>query len=220
MSLSPKKKLIDGEIAEAAPWNLPSVQIPTTKERTEIQNQQLLTAEAIEELQKQAFAEAHAEGMKAGLQDGADEVNRRLEYLESIIQKLDKPLEVMDEELIEQIVALSISIARQLVRRELKTDPGQIVGVVRETIAALPVAARNVKVMLNPDDASIVREAFSVSGSDQRWEMIEDPVIGRGGCKVITDTSRIDASVETRFAEITAAVFGGERKDDDESQAD
>lgn len=220
MSLLPKKKVIDGGAAEAATWIPPSIQDPSSKTKTAFQCQQMLTADTIEELQKQAFAEAHAEGLEKGLQDGAIDVRQRVDYLQAIIQKLNKPLEDLDDELVEQIVALSISIARQLVRRELKIDPEQIAGVVRETVATLPVTARNIKVMLNPDDAAIVRQAFSVSGQDQRWEIIEDPVIGRGGCKVITDTSRIDASVETRFAEITAALLGGERKDDNDPTAD
>jgi len=36
----------------------------------------------------------------------------------------------------------AIRLARQIVRRELKTDPTQIIGIIREAIAALPVDMR------------------------------------------------------------------------------
>jgi len=45
-------------------------------------------------------------------------------------------------------------------------------------------------------------------------EIKEDPTLARGGCKVETDTSQIDASMESRIAEIAAEVLGGERRDD------
>ena len=41
-----------------------------------------------------------------------------------------------DRQVHEQIAELAIAIARQLIRRELKTDPTQIIGVVRETVGA------------------------------------------------------------------------------------
>ena len=52
-----------------------------------------------------------------------------------------------------------MALARQIVRRELKTDPTQIIGIIREAIAALPVAARDVRVHLHPEDAAVVRAA-------------------------------------------------------------
>ena len=48
-----------------------------------------------------------------------------------------------------------MALARQIVRRELKTDPTQIIGIIREAIGALPVAARDVRVHLHPEDAAV-----------------------------------------------------------------
>ena len=39
----------------------------------------------------------------------------------------------------------------------------------------------------------------------------------RGGCKVLTDTSQIDASVESRLNAVIASVLGGQRKADNET---
>jgi len=44
-------------------------------------------------------------------------------------------------------------MVRQLIRREVKLDPGQIVGVVREALGILPISARNIRVVLHPEDA-------------------------------------------------------------------
>jgi flagellar assembly protein FliH len=78
----------------------------------------------------------------------------------------------------------------------------------------LPVAARNVRLALHPEDAALIREALSVGDDNQHIQLIEDPVQSRGGCKVLTDTSQIDASVESRLNAIIANVLGGLRSTD------
>ena len=110
---------------------------------------------------------------------------------------------------------LSTAVAKQIVRREIKTDPGQIIAVVREAISALPVAAREIKLRLHPEDAALVKQSISIPEGEQRWRIIDDPVLSRGDCKVETESSRIDATVDQRVAEIAAALFGGEREADD-----
>ena len=54
------------------------------------------------------------------------------------------------QEVERELLTLAMALARQIVRRELKTDPTQIIGIIREAIAALPVAAREVRVHLHP----------------------------------------------------------------------
>jgi flagellar assembly protein FliH len=75
-------------------------------------------------------------------------------------------------------------MVRQLVRREVRLDPAQIVGIVREALGVLPVSSRSIRVTLHPDDASLVREAYAIGDHDQKWQIVEDPVIQRGGCRV------------------------------------
>ena len=223
MSSSLKSGLIDGDAVICDRWEAPSIEKQNAKQKSEqdieqqaIEHQRMLTAEEIEKLQERA----REEGFQKGLQDGASEIQQRVAHLEAVLNKLDEPLQNLDDEVVEQMVSLSTSIARQLVRRELKIEPEQVVAVVRETISSLPVTTRDIRVFLNPEDAKIVREVLLSSSSGQRWEIIEEPVMSRGGCKVVTDTSRIDASMESRFTAIAANLLGGERKTDDEHSTD
>jgi flagellar assembly protein FliH len=134
-----------------------------------------------------------------------------------MVRGLDKPFEQLDETVEQQLAQLAMLVARQLVRRELKTEPEQVIAVVREALAALPVAARNVRLALHPDDAALVREAMSVD-QGQQLQLVEDPVQTRGGCRVFTDTSQIDASVEARLNAVIARVMGGQRSGDGEAE--
>jgi flagellar assembly protein FliH len=104
-----------------------------------------------------------------------------------------------------------MSLARQIVRRELKTDPTQIIGIVREAISSLPVAARDVRVHLHPEDAAVVRQNLAPTESERAWQLVEDPVMARGGCQITTTASRVDARLETRLGAILSELMGTER---------
>lgn len=173
-----------------------------------------MTVDKLEALQKSAFDEAFAQGLEAGRQEGRAELARQVEYLQRCVEALSEPFRDLDEEVEQALVSLAIRVARQIIRRELKFDPGQIVGVVRETIELLPVASRNVEVHLHPEDAAVVRAAFGEAGTNLAWTLIEDPVLTRGGLRVTTDTSQIDARVEKRLETILATLVGGEREED------
>ncbi len=126
--------------------------------------------------------------------------------------RLARPLEDLDERVEESLVSLAMSVARHLVRRELKTDPGQVIAVVREAVSALPLTTQMVHLHLHPEDAELVRETLAVHEGDTPWHVVEDPVLIRGGCRVVTEISQVDASVEHRVAAAIAKVLGEERE--------
>ncbi|MCK4950324.1 MAG: flagellar assembly protein FliH [Gammaproteobacteria bacterium] len=198
-------------------WNTPSVGSDNKDGVVKItaRNPHMLTANQVEKVQKQAYDEAYAAGMKEGLEAGKQEAISRVKNLEQLMQSLAQPFQQLDQEVEDELVTLAIAIVRQLVRREIKTDPGQVVAVVREAVAALPVVSRNIRLHLHPEDAVIVQEALSLSESERAWAVIEDPSINRGGCRVISENSQVDATLEARLAQIIASVFGGERVSDE-----
>lgn len=177
----------------------------------------MLTANQIEKVQKQAYDEAYEAGMKEGLEAGKQEAIARVRNLEQVMQSLAQPFQQLDQEVEDELVSLAIAIVRQLVRREIKTDPGQVVAVVREAVSALPVVSRSIRLHLHPEDAVIVKEVLSLSESERAWSVVDDPSISRGGCRVVSEHSQVDATLETRLAQIIASVFGGERLNDDSS---
>jgi flagellar assembly protein FliH len=176
-----------------------------------------LTAEQIEDIQRQAHEEGFELGRGEGLTAGKKELQARVQRLEAVMAALAQPLKDLDDAIEEELLALAMAVARQLVRREIKTDPGQIVAVVREALAVLPAASRRVRLHLHPDDAALVRDALSVPEGDNAWRIMEDPVLTRGGCRIITETSQVDATLESRLNAVITSVLGGERDSDESS---
>jgi flagellar assembly protein FliH len=184
----------------------------TAFQRWELPN--LLTADQLERIQQQAYDEGFANGRADGLKAAQTEVEARLQAIGRILDTLAEPLSELDEDLERELLAVALAAARVIVRREVRSDPALVIAAVREALAVLPAAARNVRVHLNPEDAAVVREVLKVGEDDHAWRVVEDPIQARGGCRIVTDTSQIDASIDARLTGIMTAVIGGERAHD------
>jgi flagellar assembly protein FliH len=195
----------------------PSIEGPIAGEQ-QFTLESMPTAEELEALHRLAYDEGYQQGMTeghaAGLARGDAEIRAAVAGLENIVRQLAEPLEHVDEAVIDAVGDLAVLIARHLVRRELKTSPGEIVGVVRETMRHLPIAPRAARIRLHPEDVELVQHAFALGDDTKSWRLEPDPLLTRGGCVVETDTSRIDASVESRLAAIASRMLGGEREGD------
>lgn len=198
-------------------WDLPTVNGGATAVRRPAAK----TVGQLEEIERAAYEEAFAAGRAAGLaaaqaetQKGIEQLKSQVARVESVLGALAKPLDDLDKDVEVQLVSLSLAIARQLIRRELKTDPAQVIAVIRETVGLLPAAARDVRVHLHPEDAAVVRERLATPGTDRAWTLVEDPVMTRGGCRVMTDTAQIDARLETRIGAVVSSILGDERARD------
>jgi flagellar assembly protein FliH len=176
--------------------------------------QKMATVAGLVDLQAEAHKEAFEQGLAEGREAGRAEVRAQVERLSGMFYDLAKPFEVLDAEVERELLTLSMALARQIVRRELKTDPTQIIGIIREAIAVLPVAARDVRVHLHPEDAAVVRQHLAPTENERAWVIVEDPVMARGGCQVSTSTSRIDMRLETRLGAILSELLGTERHTD------
>ena len=196
-------------------WELPNVSDDSDKDLP-----QLPTAEEIEAIETAAYNEGlksgYDEGYKKGLQEAQHEIQQRCTELDKILNFMHRPLDDLDDKVTDQLFHLAMAVTGQLIRRELHTEPGEIVAVVREAMSSLPIAERRVNIHLQPDDAALVRDALSLTHTDdaQPWHIIEDPLLSRGGCKLQAGQSYIDASIETRLNRIIATLLGGERTSD------
>lgn len=174
----------------------------------------LVTRQQQQRLEQDAYEQGFSKGYQEGLEQAQNEINQHIHHLQSLVTTLATPLADLDKQVVDELVDLSMAVARQIIRRELKTSPGEIVAVIKEALSLLPVTATDVRLELHPEDAALVRNALLGSDVQAPWQIIEDPVLSRGGCRVSTSTSRIDATVESRINAAIAAVIGCEREVD------
>jgi flagellar assembly protein FliH len=131
--------------------------------------------------------------------------------LDGILNQLARPLPTLEGEVEQQLVLLALAVGKQLARRELKADPGQIAALIREAVGRLPAAARDVRVHLHPEDAAAIAERLASAGQERAWSVVEDPTLTRGGCLVRSENSQIDARLESRVNAMVSSMLGEER---------
>jgi flagellar assembly protein FliH len=171
----------------------------------------MATVGGLADLQAEAHKEAFEQGLAEGRQAGLAEIKAQVDRLSGMFYDLAKPFEALDAQVETELLTLAMALARQIVRRELKADPTQIIGIIRDAIAALPVATRDIRVHLHPEDAAVVKQHLAPTENERAWTIVEDPVMARGGCQISTNTSRIDARLETRLGGILSELLGTER---------
>ncbi|VAW72076.1 hypothetical protein MNBD_GAMMA12-3042 [hydrothermal vent metagenome] len=204
------------EAHEFEAWDIPLVEAGAGVQNTGDKGlKKYLNAAQLEEIYKQAFQEAWKQGQQQGLEAGEKLVQDKVQTLGKLFNALASPLQELDGTVEAELVDLVIVLLKQLVRRELKLEPGQVVAVVKDALRALPLSARNIQVRLNPEDLRLVEDALGSPTENQHWQLIDDPVISRGGCKVVTNTSQIDSTVESQVASLIAQVFGDQRNSDE-----
>ncbi len=204
-------------ISDFSNWALPQLNADDGKsfrqeERLTEKEKEQKRLEELEQIRQTA----HQEGLQSGLDAAKKQIEGKLVVLDHLIHQLSEPLKQCGEQTTKQLLQLAFSIARQIVRRELQQEPTQLIAIIREAINLLPSDSQNTSISLHPEDAKIIKEALSIdtNSENSRWKIDEDLSVERGGCKVNTKQSRVDASIDKQIAILFSRVAGGQRESD------
>ena len=207
-------------------WSLPSFdphvpepepepveELPVEMEEVPLDEVQPLTLEELEAIRQEAYNEGFAAGEKDGFrsttlkvrQEAEAALGTQLASLERLMGNLFDPIAEQDTQLEKSMVDLVQHIARQVIQRELVLDSSQIESVMREALKLLPLGVGNVRLYINPQDFEQVKALRE--RHEETWRIVEDAALQPGGCRVETEHSRIDATVETRISQIMAKLL-------------
>lgn len=162
----------------------------------------LPTADQIQRIQQQAYQEGFAAGMK----DGRAESHAVAQRMHAMMLDLHRAMSQFEQSMAQEIMDLALDIARQMVRSSLEADPVIVLAVVREAIESLPQTYQHPSLTLNPEDAHMVREMLAQDYPGDVWRIVEDAHMERGGCRVETGSTEIDANMESRWQRIVSAL--------------
>ena len=166
------------------------------------QDVQLPTADQIQRIQQQAYQEGFAAGMK----DGRAESQAVSQRMHTMMLDLHRAMSQFEQSMAQEIMDLALDIARQMVRSALEADPVLVLAVVREAIESLPQTYQHTSLALHPEDALLVREMLAHDYPGEVWRIVEDAQMERGGCRVETGSTEIDAKMESRWQRIVSAL--------------
>lgn len=179
-----------------------------------------ITAEHLQQItetaEKEGFDKGYKEGLKQGIADGKDRgytegvqkskqesdaiLKQKVAALQQVSNQLMQPFKQQESQMHLLLLDFVGALTRKLVRRELQIDSGDILAVVKQGVQALPVGAKNLRLHLNPDDLALI-EAYAEE-KHLGWQFIGDRSLSAGGCRIESDESLVDYTVETQLGEL------------------
>ena len=198
---------------EAASEPEPVEAEPAEMEEVPLDEVQPLTLEELEGIRQEAYNEGFATGEKEGFhstqlkvrQEADVALSAKLASLEQLMVHLLEPIAEQDTQIEKSLVELVGHITRQVIQRELTTDSSHVGQVLRDALKLLPMGAQNVRIFINPQDFAQVKALRE--RHEETWRIVEDDTLQAGGCRVETEHSRIDATIETRISQALAKMF-------------
>ncbi len=166
----------------------------------------LPTAEEIERIHSEAQEAGYAAGHTAGYEAGLAAAQAEVEHLVALGENLRQQLQTIDQEISESVLAVAVETARQVLRQSLRLRPELLLPVIREAMSALPLHHGHPALFLAPDDVSLVRQHLGEQLSHNGWRILEDSNLSRGGCRIESGASEVDATLETRWRRVLEAI--------------
>jgi len=156
----------------------------------------------LDRLRAAARAEGYAEGMAAGRVEGEQACGRMKQLVESFGNTLDN----LDFRLADMVLELALDVARQVVVGELAVRPERILDVVNLALKQMAETSRDARLLLNPDDATLVRPYLDQVLDKNRLRIVEDVRIVRGGCLIETAQGDLDATLPARWRQVVLVL--------------
>lgn len=152
------------------------------------------------------YAAGFEEGRRAGEAAGAQLAAAQARQLATLLDSIGCELRVLGEQTARDTLQLALTIARQVVRHELSVRPEGLLQLVEEAISGLPQGTQNAQLMLHPGDARLVEAAIGGELARIQWRIVEDPRMSPGGCRIVAPCGEVDATLQTRWAGVLAAL--------------
>jgi flagellar assembly protein FliH len=191
-----------------------------------------------EEIKTRAHAQGLEEGLLEGVTKGTEE-GRLSGHQQALAEHRDKFAEAvgalssamvelnasradLDSAALQEVVELSLSVARRVTKRQGALDPAVVAENLREAMK-LVVHAGDVKVAIHPLQRRTLEETLPALKLEfptlGHVELVDDATISPGGCRVFAGNGMVDAELEEQLDRVAAELLPEPQEDDPEVYA-
>jgi|SRR5581483_8375584 len=189
---------VDGTV-----WALDELALPSTGDTP--RGQRAVPSQVAADERARLIDEGYARGLADGEAKarGAAQamMNDAVTALHGIAAELSEAGSLAPAVLEENIAALAVVVARQIVAREVSLDRDLVANLVRRALTEFPID-QSVRIRVNPHDLSVLTAAAAsgdgnaITGNrDASW--LADPRVARGGCLIEGRDRIVDGRVDT-----------------------
>jgi flagellar assembly protein FliH len=153
----------------------------------------------------------HADGLVRGYEEGRQQAIAEMDALAKPVDAMLRALKKLKTEYRnaqrKEVVDLVGKIARQVIRAELALQPVQMLNLVDEALAVMPPTRDEVDVHLNPEEMKRIQELDPKRA--KKWNLMADPTLEAGECRVKAGDHEVDAGCQGRLAACMEQVREG-----------
>ena len=149
---------------------------------------------------------ARAEGYEAGQAAGREEGEQACKRMKQLAESFSSTLDNLDFRLADMVLELALDVARQVVSAELDIHPERILDVVNMALKQMAENSREARLLLNPEDAALVRPHLDQILDKNKLRIVEDARIVRGGCLIETPQGDLDATLAARWRQVVCVL--------------
>lgn len=158
--------------------------------------------ENIRRIHQQAYDAGRADGLREVAQKKTNEALQ----LQSLLTDIERQSHEFNQCIAHDVLELALEVARQMVRQALIVHPELIVTLIHDAVARATVPVTAATIALHPADATLVRGQIGDELAAAGWRIIDDANVLRGGTMLQTSGIQIDATVDTRWQHLSAAL--------------
>jgi flagellar biosynthesis/type III secretory pathway protein FliH len=173
---------------------------------------------AAEQGKKEGFAQGLAEGTQAGKKAGHDQaLNEHRTQFTQLIQSIntalgsfEKQRQSLETQGVTDVVALAMSIARRVTKLQSTIDPEVLTANLHEAMK-LVVHGADLRIAIHPSQKKTL--TAELPNLQLQWpalahaELIEDPALSPGGCRVLSRQGIIDADLDQQLDRVMANLL-------------
>ncbi len=155
------------------------------------------------------FERGVREGERRAAERHAASHHATVTLLTEIARGLESTWASLHSRMAEDVAALALSLAEQIVRESFQERRERVVEQVKTALAHVPDAG-GITIVVHPLDLPLLESAREAIAADRkgpvRFEFHGDATISQGGCLVKTETRVVDATLETQLWRLGEAL--------------
>lgn len=179
---------------------------------------QLGHADGYREGHEQGLKAGHEEGLKQGEQHGFDagftaghtagmnQAQAELTQLNAVATRAAASLDELEAGIGQQLVQLALRIAGQVLHSSVAANPETLLDLVRDILNTDRHNDTLLTLRVHPDDYQLVNTYLKESPTAGQWRLLADAALKRGDCLAESPLGTIDATLDTRWERVAAAL--------------
>jgi flagellar assembly protein FliH len=158
----------------------------------------------------QGYAQGHAHATLEGQRLINDYISTQgqdaAKHFLQLFQSAQDQVQQAEQAMARGVLELACELARQVLRRELSSNPNALQPVLREALGMLAVDSKMAAVRLHPVDLDVLAEDLVREFPNLQLTLVPDASIRSGGCLVEAAGTVVDGTLQRRWHKAVASL--------------